>query len=139
MSINVVNIINPTKTDFTYKFAGEEVTVPAGKTITVPEACWYDLAYHLAQRILEAKNLPFFWAEHDECRAELLWLSEPTYFTARVVSNETVKTKTWTIKKVAVEVKEEDLVEVNEEPEIVIPEENAIKIGTDKEKWITVD
>lgn len=139
MSINVVNLINPTKKDFTYRYNGEEVTIPAGKTVALPEACALDLAYHLAQRILEAKNIPFFGEEHSECQAELMGLKEPTYFTAKVTKVEEVKTKSGKIKKVDMDVTDEDLLEVPEAPEPVIPEENVRPLAANRDEGITLD
>jgi hypothetical protein len=139
MSVNVVNLINPTKKDFTYPYNGEEVTIPAGKTVALPEACALDLAYHLAQRILEAKNIPFFGEEHSECQAELMGLKEPTYFTAKVLKVEEIKTKSGKINKIDVDLEPKDLIEVPETPEPVIPERNVRPLAANRDEGITLD
>lgn len=139
MGVNVINLINPTKKDFTYNFAGEDVTIPAGKVVALPEACALDLAYHLAQRILEAKNIPFFGIEHSECKAELMGLKEPTYFNAKSFEVETVKTKTGSVKKVAVVLDKEELLDTPDVPDQIIPEDDVIPLAADRDSGITLD
>lgn len=133
-----MNLINPTKSDFTYRFEGEDVTIPAGKVVALPEACAYDMAYHLAQRILEAKWIAFFGEEHSTCRAELMGLKEPTFFTAKVLKVEEVKTKTGKIKKVDVELEDEELLKISKVEEN-FPEDNAKPIAKDRDSGITLD
>lgn len=139
MGVNVVNLINPTKKDFTYKFAGEEVTIPAGKTVTLPEECAYDLSYHLAQPILAALGLPLFGDDHSACQAELMGLAEPTYFKAKVTAMETVKTQTGKVNKVSVELDKEKLLDVKDTPEATIPEDNVKPLAADRDSGITLD
>jgi hypothetical protein len=80
-----------------------------------------------------------FGEEHSKCQAELMGLSEPTYFKAKVLAVETVKTQTGKINKVSVELDKEKLVEVKDAPVVNIPEDNVKPLASDRDSGITLE
>lgn len=66
----VKNVYNPLKQDFIFKFDGEELTIPAGKSEPFPENIAIHMARHLAKQIVRTIS--------GEEREELLKKLEPS-------------------------------------------------------------
>lgn len=125
MTAKIINLLNPTSEDFEFNFGGEPVFVPAWQVVPMTEACGYDWAYYLAQRILQAKGKWFFWVDHDNCMAQLLGLQEPTFFNVASSKKVAIKTATGVKTRVVNELDENQLMEVEPQAEIYQPEDDA--------------
>lgn len=65
-------IKNLTSNPFVHYYNGARIVIGSKKQITLPAAAAKDVAYHLAQRVLDEKGLPFFGQEHDDEIANIL-------------------------------------------------------------------
>lgn len=67
-----VTIKNRTKKPFIHEYDGNRIVIGSMKQLTLPYAVAKDCAYHLAQRVLDEKGIPFFGQEHDDEIARLM-------------------------------------------------------------------
>lgn len=51
-TVSVKSVYNPLTEEFTHKFDGEEITIPAGKRVELPENVAVHMARHLAKKIV---------------------------------------------------------------------------------------
>ena len=76
-AFQVITLKNETSKVFIHEYDGERIVIGAGKQRSLPFAVARDCAYHLAQRILDDKGLPFFGQEHEEEINRLMGVEMP--------------------------------------------------------------